>query len=156
MILVWFPIWIKFDSNDLSNQLGVHLHSIQFYFIYAMDQIWLKCQINQASTYIKFNFISFNVMDQILLKCQITTAHQASTYIPLLAKRGVLVQLGFVLEPHQVSHTRWTRCTRWARWTRWSRWATPGEPGEPHQVNQVNQVSWSEGNPFHSKSTGWK
>ena len=31
---------------------------------------------------------------------------QASTYIPLLAKRGVLVQLGLVLEPHQVRVNR--------------------------------------------------
>jgi uncharacterized zinc-type alcohol dehydrogenase-like protein len=32
----------------------------------------------------------------------VSANHQVSTYIPLLAKRGVLVQLGLVLEPHQV------------------------------------------------------
>merc|ERR1719361_2036585 len=32
----------------------------------------------------------------------VSANHQASTYIPLLAKKGVLVQLGLVLEPHQV------------------------------------------------------
>merc|ERR1712218_113011 len=32
----------------------------------------------------------------------VSANHQASTYLPLLAKKGVLVQLGLVLEPHQV------------------------------------------------------
>merc|ERR1719295_527680 len=32
----------------------------------------------------------------------VSANHQVSTYTPLLAKRGVIVQLGLVLEPHQV------------------------------------------------------
>ena len=38
----------------------------------------------------------------LLVLANICQINQVSTYIPLLAKRGVLVQLGLVLEPHQV------------------------------------------------------
>ena len=44
----------------------------------------------------------FNELILILVLAKICQINQVSTYIPLLAKRGVLVQLGLVLEPHQV------------------------------------------------------
>ena len=45
----------------------------------------------------------FHESSLLLVLAKICKTDQVSTYIPLLAKRGVLVQLGLVLEPHQVS-----------------------------------------------------